>query len=243
MSGPPAGGEAGAVASRRGRLAAIGAGAVLAAAVVAWLLLRDDGPQPPKKPTAQQIQLVRPATPPPPPPKPPERPPEPPRVKEQVKLDTPKPQEPPKPAEAPPPAARLGVDAAGSGQGDGFGLAANPGGRDLTASPPTIGGGGGGGGTGPIGRAQYAFYRDVVTRHVNEQLNRIGELKTTDGQIAVLVWIDRGGRIERVDLRDASETQSDLIRRALLEAGPMREAPPSTMPQPVWVLVNLRELG
>ena len=241
MTGPAASDAAGARRATTLRRALIAAG-VVGAVAITWLMVRMlDSPPAAKKPTAQQIQLVRPTTPPPPPPKPPEKPPEPPKLKEEAKLDTPKPQEAPKPAEAPP-AARLGVDAAGSGQGDGFGLAANPGGRDLTSSAPTVGGTGDGGGGG-VARAQYAFYRDVITRHINEQLNRVGELRTADGQIAVLVWIDRSGRIERIELRDATPEQGELIRKSLLSSGPMREAPPAAMPQPVWVLVNLRELG
>jgi protein TonB len=229
---------------RRGpwtRRAAIGGGVVLALALIVAAVHLLDSPPAAKKPTAQQIQLVRPATP-PPPPKPPEKPPEPPKVKEEVKVDTPKPEEQPKPAEAPPPAERLGVDAAGSGQGDGFGLAANPGGRDITQSAPTVGGGGGGSG-GAIARAQFAGYRDVVTRHINEHLTRVSELRTTEGQVAVLVWLDRSGRIERVDLRDATPRQTELITKSLMASPPLRELPPSALPQPVWVLVNLRDLG
>ena len=232
--------------SRRGswrrRLGFACAAAVgIALTVVAIRML--DSPPAARKPTAQQIQLVRPATP-PPPPKPPEKPPEPPKIKEEVKVETPRPQDPPKPADAPPPAERLGVDAAGSGQGDGFGLAANPGGRDITQSAPTIGGAGGGTGVGPaIARAQFVGYRDIVTRHINEQLTRISELRSTDGQVAVLVWVDRSGRIDRVDLRDATPRQVELITRSLLGSPPLREPPPTALPQPVWVLVNLRDLG
>src|SRR5262249_41941646 len=81
---------------------------------------------------AQRITLV--TTAPPPPPKPPEKPPDPPKPREVVKIDQPKPQEaPPKPQEsAAPPPGPLGLDAQGSGPGDGFGLAARPGGRDIT---------------------------------------------------------------------------------------------------------------
>lgn len=228
---------------RRLRLAAIAGGVTLAIALIALAIRTLDSPPAPKKPTAQQIKLVRPSTP-PPPPKPPEKPPEPPKIKEEVKVDTPRPQEPPKAAEAPPPAERLGVDATGTGQGDGFGLAANPGGRDVTQSAPTVGGGGGGGGVGGgIARAQYAGYRDVLTRHINEQLARVAELRSTEGPIAVLVWLDRSGRIERVDLRDASPRQVELITRSLMSSSPLRDPPPAAMPQPVWVLVNLRDLG
>jgi protein TonB len=230
--GPPPG------TSKRLRAVGLAAAALAAVALVAGLVTLFNQPASPKKPTPQQIQLVRPANP-PPPPKPPEKPPEPPKFKDEVKVEAPKPQDAPKSAEAPPPAP-LGVDAAGSGQGDGFGLAANPGGRDLVGAP-TIGGTGGDGPA--VQRAQYAFYRDVVVRHVQEELNRIADLKATDGQVAVQVWIDRTGRIQRVELRDATPVQTELIRGALVGGRTLREPPPDAMPQPVWVLVNLRELG
>jgi periplasmic protein TonB len=213
------------------------AGLLIAAMMVGLYLMLN---QPVKKtrPTAQQISLVRPNVP-PPPPKPPEKLPEPPKVKEEVKMDQPKPVDQPKAAE-PPPAERLGVAATGSGAGDGFGLAANPGGRDLLNSTASIGGGGGGGG---LGRAQFGFYRDLLTRHVNEELNRIAELKSSSGQVAILVWVDSNGRIERVEMRDATERQNELIRDRLLASRPLREAPPAPMPQPMWILLNLRDLG
>jgi periplasmic protein TonB len=230
---------AGRPSNRRLRPLLIGAAVIAAIALVVGVARLLDQPKSARKPTAQQIQLVRPSTP-PPPPKPPERPPEPPKVKEEVKVDTPRPQEAPKPSEAPPPAP-LGVDATGSGQGDGFGLAANPGGRDLTAAPQIGGGGTGAGGV--IQRAQFASYRDQLVRHVNEELNRLAELKTTDGQLALQLWIDKTGRVQRVELRDASERQIELIRGALVGGRALREPPPDAMPQPVWVLINLRELG
>jgi protein TonB len=213
------------------------AGLVIAALTV-WLYQMLNKPVKKTRPTAQQISLVRPNLP-PPPPKPPEKPPEPPKVKEEVKMEQPRPVDQPKPAE-PPPAERLGVAATGSGAGDGFGLAANPGGRDLLNSTPSIGGGTGGGG---LGRAQFGFYRELLTRHVNDELNRIAELKSSSGQVAILVWVDSTGRIERVEMRDATERQNELIRDRLLASRPLREPPPAPMPQPMWILLNLRDLG
>ncbi len=207
-----------------------------------WVATLLNQPVTKTRPSKQQIQLVRPNQPPPPPPKPPEKLPEPPKIKEEVKIEQPRPVDQPKAADTPPPSERLGVDSAGSGAGDGFGLAANPGGRDLMNSSPTIGGGGGGGGT-AIAKAQFGFYRDLVTRHVNDELNRVSDLKASDGQLAILVWVDRNGRIERVDLRDATDRQTELIRERLMASRPLREPPPAPMPQPMWILLNLRDLG
>lgn len=207
---------------------------VAVAAVIGWGLKSLFSGAKTGKPSAQQITLVKPNLPPPPPPKPPEKLPEPPKVKEEVKVEQPK--EAPKSAD-PPPAGRLGLDAQGSGSGDGFGLGANPGGRDIT-----VGGDKGGLGSGSA-RLQFAFYRDVVVRHVNDSLNRVDELKASGGQIAMQVWIDRLGRIERVEVRDATREQIELIRRALVSGRALREPPPDAMPQPVWIELNLREIG
>jgi hypothetical protein len=61
--------------------------------------------------------------------------------------------------------------------------------------------------------------------------------------VAILVWVDSTGRIERVEMRDATERQSELVRDRLLASRPLREPPPAPMPQPMWILLNLRDLG
>lgn len=192
------------------------------------------------RPSAQQITLVRPDQP-PPPPKPPEKPPDPPKVREEVKLDQPKPQDEPVQRDEPPPAGRLGIEGEGSGDGDGFGLGANRGGRDLVGSAPTIGGGGGSG----TARASYLFYRDVVTRHMNDVLSKVPDLREQDLALTIALWIDAHGRIERIDLKNAEMPSefADRIRSALLAAPPLRQAPPEGMPQPVRVRVRVQEVG
>jgi hypothetical protein len=90
---------------------------------------------------------------------------------------------------------------------------------------------------------QFNAYRDLIVRFVNDELNRVDDLKQGSGQLAVLVWVDRSGRIEKVDLRDATAAQSQLVRSALMNTRGLREPPPESLPQPVWVLINLRELG
>jgi hypothetical protein len=115
------------------RWGGVALGLVAAVLIALWLkdMLVSDGPV--RKPTIQQITLIKP---PPPPPKPPEEKPPEPEVKEEVKLDEPQPT-PEQQAEAPPPGPDLGVDAEGTGSGDGFGLVGKKGGSEL------IGGGGG----------------------------------------------------------------------------------------------------
>ena len=203
------------------------------------------GAKKPGKPSQKQITMVKLQTPPPPPPKPPETPPPPPPPKEQIKVDQPKPDEAPKPANEPPaPAApKLGVDADANGPGDGFGLAANKGGRDIADS--IIGTGKGSGGTDVVARAQYTFYRDVMVRHVSEVLSRVGELRDRDGTIPILVWLDRSGRIERIEIQSSnmSAEQSALVKSTLLASAPLRQAPPENMPQPLRLKVRVQDAG
>lgn len=215
--------------------------------VIAWLIYNFfiKGSKP-GKPSQKQITMVKLQTP-PPPPKPPEKPPEPPppKPKEEVKLDEPKPTEQPKPAEAPPaPAApALGVDAQGSGAGDGFGLNSNPGGRDL--APATIGGGSATTGNTAVTRAQYTFYRDVIVRHLAEVLGKVPELKDEDLTIPVAVWLDKAGRIERVEIQSTgmSNDRIQLVRNALLSGPVVRQAPPDNMPQPLRLKIRVQDAG
>jgi periplasmic protein TonB len=201
------------------------------------------------KPTLKQITMVKIQTPPPPPPKPPEKLPEPP-PKQEVKIDQPKPQEAPKPADEPPPQAKLGVDAAASGEGDSFGLGSNVGGRDLVQ-----GTGGTGTGTGPatigststasVSRVQYTFYRDVMVRHLSDLLAKIPELKEQDSTIPVSIWVDKSGRIERIDVSQAnlSAERLEILRSALLNGPTLRQLPPDNMPQPLRLRIKVQDAG
>lgn len=201
----------------------------------------------PTKPTLKQITMVKIQTPPPPPPKPPEKPPEV-QPKQEVKLDQPKPQEVPKQADEPPPQAKLGVDAAASGEGDNFGLGSNVGGRDLVASA-----GGTGTGTGTIGststgttnRIQYTFYRDVMVRHLTEILAKIPELKDQDSSIPVAIWVGKTGRIEKIDVAGAnlSAERVETLRSALLNGPTLRQLPPDNMPQPLRLRIKVQDAG
>lgn len=204
------------------------------------------------KPTLKQITMVKIHTPPPPPPKPPEKPPEPPPPqKQEVKMEEPKPQEAPKAADEPPAQAKLGVDSEASGTGDNFGLAANQGGRDLVqgSGSGTIGGTGTGpartGTTGPVARMQYTFYRDVMVRHLNELLAKVPELKDQDASIPVAIWVDRTGRIERIDTSAANLTPErlELLRNALLNGPILKQLPPDNMPQPLRVRIKVQDAG
>jgi periplasmic protein TonB len=208
----------------------IGLGLLAFVAVVAWgaLSLMKDGKS--SKRQVVQISLLRPPPPPPPPPPPEQKPPEP-EVKEEVKL--PEPEQPPEAAkeEAPPPGEQLGLDAAGSGDGDGFGLAARKGGRDIT----TLGGPSGG------GRGQ-AWFAGLVQSHLMAQLSKDGKLRRSDYRVQLRIWFATDGRIERFELVDSTGNKEvdDQIKLALHNMPPLKQPPPNDLPQPVKLRLTSR---
>jgi periplasmic protein TonB len=181
------------------------------------------------KRTITQVTVLRPPPPPPPPPKPPERPPEPQKIKEEVKIDQPKPVEQPQqaPADAPP-QETLGVDAAGSGGGDGFGLAARQGGRDIT----TIGNNAGGGGL------SHSMFANGVARFLAQELARSANLRGADFKVTVQVWLSADGRIERaqIDRGSGDAGLDEQITASVLRIGSYRQsAVPQGLPQPLRI--------
>lgn len=215
--------------SRRGRWL----GGVLAALFLgglAWLILHFiNAPQGPRKPTVQQVAILR--QPPPPPPKPPEKPPEPPKVQEEVKIDTPPPQATPdKPADPAPAEQPLGLDADGSAGSDGFGLAANRGGRDIT----TIGSSTGGGSSG-------RYFTGLLQRNFFEALARNRQAPTDEFSVVVSVWIGDDGRVQRARIVNGSgNAELDrLIEATLSDMSPLREVPPQNLRQ-VQLRLNRR---
>lgn len=192
--------------------------AVVALLVGAALVVMKFIGAPAKKNTGvQQVALLK--QPPPPPPKPPEKPPEPPKVKDDVKIDQPK--DDPKPADAKAPDDKpssdkpLGVDADGSAGSDGFGLAANRGGRDFL----TTGGGGG------------AYYTGLLQRQFFEALSRNRKILKDEFRVVVKVWLGDDGRVQKADIVSGSGNAQvdDLIALTLLEMTPLKDVPPSSM--------------
>jgi len=213
-----------------GRRPLLWLGAVLLALLVGWLIVKFLflKAEPDTKHKVQQITLVRPP-PPPPPPKPPEKPPEPPKIKEEVKLDPPKPVDEPKPAQQPdaPPPGPLGVDAAGTGPGDGFGLAGRPGGRDVT-----LGGGGGG--------LSTTLFANNVARHIAQELARLGALRSAEYRVDLRIWLARDGRIERCEIaRGSGDAALDRqVLDGVSRIGALRQAPPDNLAQPLRIRVT-----
>jgi len=182
----------------------------------------------PDRPRVQQISLVK-----PPPPKPEVKPPEPEKLeeieqqREEVQLE-----QPPMPDQAedpgPPPGEQLGLDADGSAGGDGFGLAARRGGRDIT----TLGSAGG---------DREAWYGRVIARHFEESLRRSKRLQGASYQVIAQVWFD-GGVVRRVRLaRGSGNAETDAaIQDEIMALPPLRELLPEDLPQPVRVRVASR---
>jgi len=192
--------------------------------VIANMLLT---PSPPAHHRIQQVVVFR--TAPPPPPKPPEKPPEPPKKQEEVKLDQPRPIDTPRPeqSQAPPPGP-LGLDAQGTGPGDGFGLAGRPGGRDITL------GSSGGGGLG------FNVYANGAARFIAQELARNDRLRKLDFKVELRIWMSRDGRLERFELaRGTGDAATDaMIRDGLMQIGPYRQPLPENLPQPMRIRVT-----
>ena len=205
--------------------------AVAFLALLAWSIYKmASGGAGVKKPGPQQVAILR--QPPPPPPKPPEKPPEPPKVKDEVKVDQPKEPE-PKPADRPDdpkPAADkpLGVDADGAAGSDGFGLAANRGGRDLLTT------GSGGGGTG-------RYFTGLLQRNFFEALARNRKAPQSEFSVVVSILLGDDGRVQRADIVTSSGNPEidSLIQSTLTDMPALRELPPSNMRQ-VQLRLNRR---
>jgi len=177
------------------------------------------GPTGKTKPGPQQIALIK--QPPPPPPKPPERMPEPPKIKEEVKIDQPKPEpqpdEPKQADEKPASDKPLGVDAAGAAGSDGFGLVGSKGGRDLLAT-------GGGGSSG-------AYYSGLLQRQFFDAMSRNRKVLKEEFRVVVKIWLGDDGRVQRSEIVSGSGSPGvdQLIQTTLAEMSPLREVPPASM--------------
>lgn len=157
--------------------------------------------------------------PPPPPPQIEEKPPEP-QIKEEVVMPEPQPMNQDDAAAS----ADLGVDADGSGSGDGFGLVGKKGGRDLLEGGP------------------FGWYGSLLGADIEDSLATRKRLRQVKYTAVLDLWINKDGRIEKVELvRTSGNRDLDTtLRMAVAEVGKVREPPPPEMPQPVRLQVTSR---
>jgi len=164
----------------------------------------------------------------PPLPKPEERPPERPKDKEEPRLEQPPPAERPQADPSPPPLGSLGVDAQGSGSGDGFDVLGRPGGHDITL---------GASGSPQLGLTAYA---NAAARFIALELGREEQLRALNYQVELLVWIGHDGRLEKFTFaRGTGDPKIDaLIRDGLARVGAFPQRIPEKLPQPMRVRVT-----
>jgi periplasmic protein TonB len=193
---------------------ALGGGAV-------WLVVDFLGEAPPpQKKVVQEIRIVRPppdALPPPPPPPPPE---------EEVDVPEPQQQEEPTPSDEPPPSEQLGLDAEGTAGGDGFGLAARKGGRDLLAS----------------GGSAFTWYAGLLKTEILDRLQDDASVRAGSYSVLVRVWVRPDGSIERIALAQSSgdKERDRAIESALARVSRISQTPPAGMPQPISLRIVSR---
>jgi protein TonB len=145
-------------------------------------------------------------------------------VKEEVDIPEPEalPEEMPDAANEPPPGEALGLDADGSAGGDGFGLAARRGGRDLLQS---------GAGDGE------AWVAREIDRRLSELLGADDELRRKRFKVPVRIELAPDGSVLRVDLL-ASTGDRDTDQRLQARIGEVRLAEP--LPPGVRRVLRLR---
>jgi protein TonB len=186
-----------------------------------WLVRNflNDAP-PPQKKVVQEIRIVRPPPeelPPPPPPPPPE---------EEVDVPEPQPEPDPVASDEPPPGEQLGLDAEGSAGGDGFGLAARKGGRDLLAS----------------GGSAFTWYAGLLKNEILDRLQEEERARSGSYSVPVRAWVRQDGTIERIELvrSTGDRVRDQAIEKVLAGISRLPQAPPPNMPQPMVLRIVSR---
>jgi protein TonB len=194
-------------------LVAVAAICLLVAGAVYWLRGFLGEKVEPQKKVVQEVRIVR-------PPPPPDEPPPPPPPEEEVDVQEPQPEpEATPPSNEPPPGEQLGVDAEGSGAGDGFGLVGKPGGRDLLAT----------------GGSAFAWYGGMVKDEILRRLEDDPKIRSGNYSVAVRIWVKHTGEVERASLVGSSgdKERDRAIERILTQAIRLSQPPPANMPQPI----------
>jgi len=178
------------------------------------------GAPPPQKKVAQEIRIIRPPPeelPPPPPPPPPD---------EEVDINEPQPEPDPTPSNEPPPGEQLGLDADGTAGGDGFGLAARKGGRDLLAT----------------GGSAFTWYAGLLKNEILDRLQEEDRARSGSYSVPVRAWVRDDGTIERIELAQSTgdRARDQAIEKVLAGISRLPQAPPPNMPQPMVLRIVSR---
>lgn len=169
---------------------------------------------PNKAPKTVVVSLIMP--PPPPPPKLEEKLPEPEQIMDEVKVD--EPVDMPDPNDQPS-TGELGVDADGSGAGDGFGLLGRKGGRGLLDGGP------------------FAWYTSRLQKTIYDALYENEKIRKKRYSVVVSIWFENGGKVKKIELQTSSgDKDIDNEIRHTIRTLSQADKPPEEMPQPV----NLR---
>lgn len=193
--------------------------------VIAWGVWSLLNAKPGKSHKPPTVTLLPDKPPPPPPPPKDEKKPEPPKDdKKDVKMEQPK-EAVPQPAQNEP----LKMEGAA---GDG----------ESAFGSGTVSSDYKGGNIGTTGGAQQGMYAGRLQRHLQDQLSRNRKLKESDYRVTVRVWLRRDGSVEKAELAQSTGNSAldELLQEALLQVGPMRDAPPENMPQPIKIRVTAR---
>ena len=129
---------------------------------------------------------------------------------------------------------QLGVDADAQAGFDSFGLRAKRGGRDLAldlGKPERPWGGGVGG---------FGLYSSRVAGELKSWLNADDELRRSNYQVRVRLWLDASGAVSRCKLTDGTGDAAldrrlvDRISTVCVRGDP----PPADLPQPITILIR-----
>ncbi len=220
------------------RLGALGL--IVAAMILAHGMFHDAS----TGPSLQRVRLVNP-TPSPPPPPPQEEQPQPEqKVQQEISAVDQQFATPGAAGEA----GALGVDSEGDAGSDAFGLAAKPGGRDLSTYPEGSGyglGSGAGGGTGVVIERLNANFGKAYEQRLGSRLEallmKVDLLRHAAWRAEVIVWIDGRGILTRsrtLKLTGQGDV-NDLLAQSLRNLDTV-EAPPKGYRFPIRVVINSR---
>jgi periplasmic protein TonB len=175
----------------------------------------NSAPNPPKQ-VIQTVQLIRPPPPPPDLPPPPPPPPE-----EKVDMQEPQKQPDPTPSNQPPPSQQLGLDAAGSAGADAFGLAARPGGRDITA----------------VGGSAYLWYAGIMKNDILSLLQDDPEIRNGAYTVSVRLWLKSDGTVQRFKLAQSTgdKRRDRELEKRLSQLSRISQPPPADTPEPITI--------